>query len=374
MPKAGLDALRRRSPSERELVLLFYDGFELRANADLMQRVKGNIRARLRAAYRRAHGKQVNTGFYAAFLNLVAALRRSNYDVRINDFRLAERFPDYPIGLSGYPTALDSVAALPNPILFGPGDPGFPDRAREICETTNVRYIIQPSDWFVAYYQRYCGNRVVRWAVGLDTDLLSDQRSASKMTDVLIYDKIRWDHDSVYPEIIGKLEAHLRSRNLSYEIIRYGSHTYQAFLRKLRSARAFAFICEHETQGLACQEAMCMNLPVFAWDEGRLVDPQQIPFLQDDLAVSSVPYFGDCCGIKFQKSGIERRFDEFWSRREFFRPRDYIVENLTLASSAKNYIDILGRIGALRSLSDLSAQGGRAARELDQAVPYGRWP
>ncbi|MGU3537490.1 glycosyltransferase [Methylobacterium sp. A54F] len=342
-----------KADAQGELVLLFYDGYERSAHANPARRLKANLRARLRAAYRSARGMQVNTGFYAAFLNLVGALRAGGYDVRINDFGLARRFPTYPVGIAGYPSVLEGVSGLANPMLFGPGDPGFPDRAREVLDQTNVRAIIQPSDWFVEHYRTTCGDRVVRWPVGLDTERLGDQRTAPKSVDVLIYDKIRWHHDAVYAAVVARLEAHLRARGLSYEIVRYGSHTYPSFLEKLRRSRSFAFICEHETQGLACQEAMSMNVPVFAWDEGELVDPQQIPFLPPGLAVSSVPYFDARCGIRFRRADIEARFDTFWSRVATYRPRDYVLETLTLASSAEAYVDILGRLGPLHPLADL---------------------
>jgi glycosyltransferase involved in cell wall biosynthesis len=327
------------------LVLLFYHGYEMQANPGRFGRLKSDLRGHARAAWRRVRGKQVHTGFYTAFLGLVSALRRIGCEVRINDFALARQMPHYPIGIAGYPGVIGRVAGLTNPMLFGPGDPGHPGEAGRLAGRTGIHHIIQPSDWYVELYRQACGDAVVRWPVGIDVAALPDARSHAKDIDVVIYDKIRWHRDRMVPALRDRLIRELEGRGLSHVVLRYGHHTRDEYFDRLRRGRSLAFLCEHETQGLACEEAMAMNVPVFAWDEGELVDPIQRPMAPHGLWASSVPYFSETCGVRFTQATLEPCFDDFWSRLNEFRPRDYVADELGLEKSARDYLALLTATG-----------------------------
>lgn len=318
----------------KPVMLLFYDGYELKAREKIGPRLYHKARCRLRAFVRKVRGKQVNTGFYEAFLAIVNGLTKLGYDVHVNDFARARRDQNYPIGIAGYPEVFEHVT-LPNPMIFGPGDPGYPDEAAKIAERSSTRFIIQPSDWFVEYYRPYCGDKMLCCPVGIDLDSLPDYTTSPKSNDVLIYDKIRWSRSEVVPRVLDQLVAALSDRGLTFEIIRYGEHTQLEYFGQLQKARSMAFICEHETQGLACEEALAMNVPVFAWDEGLLVDPLQRRFANSDLIVSSVPYFDRRCGMTFKYAHIPERFDEFWEGMDGYAPRDYISERLKPETTAQ---------------------------------------
>lgn len=283
-------------------------------------------------------GKQVDTGFYVAFLALVEGLRQLGCEVRINDFAAARARPEYPIGLAGYPSVLDQVD-LPNPVIFGPGDPGFPDTAGAWAQQDKVRYVIQPSPWFVEYYRPYCGDKMLCCPVGLDVSVLDDTKNLPKTIDVVVYDKIRWYRETLVSEVRDRLVRKLEAEGLTWQILEYGKHTQQMYFAALRAARSMAFLCEHETQGLACEEALAMNVPVFAWEEERLVDPRQLPFAAADLQVSNVPYFDETCGRTFKVPDLETSFDAFWAALPGFHPRDYIAATLAPTDTARVFLD-----------------------------------
>lgn len=329
---------RRSTGDDAPLVLIFYDGYELKARARLGERLFHRARCAARAIWRRARGKQVHTGFYAAFLALVDGLRALGCEVRINDFATARARPRHPIGLAGYPSVLTRVD-LPNPVIFGPGDPGYPDTAGVWAAQDKVRRVIQPSDWFVDYYRPWCGDKMLRCPVGIDTAALADARGLPKSVDMLVYDKIRWNRDALVPAVRDRLVAKLENCGLSYAVLEYGKHTQESYFESLRRARSMAFLCEHETQGLACEEAMAMNVPVFAWEEGRLVDPRQLPFAAADLRVSSVPYFDRTCGRTFTLADLEESFDSFWRDLSRFDPRSYVARTLQPAATAQVYLN-----------------------------------
>jgi hypothetical protein len=327
------------------LVLLFYDGYEWRARAGKLGALRAQARRLARFLYRTVRRKQVRTGFYTAFVALRTALERHGCDVRVNDFATAAAMPGYPIGIAGYPSVLDAVR-LPNPTIFGPGDYGAPAAARAVAEQPNIKLLIQPSDWFRDYYRPSCGDKVVTWPAGIDTTRWTETPAAEKSVDVLIYDKIRWYRETRVPAILDRLTAHLDRLGLSYRVLQYGHHHQHAFAEGLKVSRSLAFLCEHETQGLAYQEALAAGVPVFAWDEGEFVDPQLNRDAPPGLAVSSVPYFDDRCGVTFELAAMEPKFDEFWARRAGFRPRAYVEDTLSLEQSARLYLDLYSRAGA----------------------------
>ncbi|MFT3731432.1 MAG: glycosyltransferase [Hyphomicrobium sp.] len=339
-PDAGKAAGTTVNGPYGELVLLFYDGFEIKARPGRWGKLYSNTRSVARTAYRYAKGVQINTGFYTAFQLLERALHRAGCDVRVNDFNLAMQNPRYPIGLAGYPSVLENVR-LPNPIIFGPGDYGYPDEVVSRIKGLDIRKLIQPSDWAAGLYypdQWGCRTRMMVWPVGIDTEAYPDISGYPKTIDFLIYDKIRWNRDVVVPALLDDVVARLEAANLSFQILRYGEHKHSDFMSGLRQSRALLFLCEHETQGLAYQEALASNIPVLAWDEGVLVDPRQREFLTDDLVISAVPYFDSRCGEKFKRDEFPRVLKEFLSKRGSYQPRQYISETLSLARSADTYL------------------------------------
>lgn len=319
-------------------VFLFYDGFEVKARDGYAEKAYYAARGVARSAYRMARNLQVHTGFYVAFLALVRSLRECGADVRINDFAMARRHPKHPIGLAGYPSIFDHVD-LPNPIIFGPGDYGFPDDVPRLLAKLDIRRFIQPSDWAASLYETVCGDRMMVWPVGIDAAAHPDLSGHPKSVDVLIYDKIRWDRDREVPRVLDTITAYLTAHGKSFRVLRYGSHNYVEYSTSLRDSRSLLFLCEHETQGLAYQEAMSSNVPVLAWDEGILVDPMQRKFAAPDLIVSSVPYFDERCGERFKMAEFPDVFERFWSRLPSYNPRAYVRDRLGLRMSGQMYLD-----------------------------------
>ena len=332
------------------LVLLFYDGYEWRARRGFFAAGAAQARRLTRYGYRTLRGKQVHTGFYTAFLALRTALERNGCDVRVNDFATALAHPNYPVGIGGYPSVLNAVA-LPNPVVFGPGDFGVPADAVAVAASSRIQILIQPSDWFRDYYRSSCGEKVVTWYAGIDAARWTDQSSYPKSVDVLIYDKIRWYRDDRVAAVRDRLIQHLTGQGLSWALLRYGHHHQQMFVEALQSARSMAFLCEHETQGLAYQEALASGVPVFAWDDGEFVDPVLKSDAPPGLKVSSVPYFDERCGRRFVLARMEVEFDSFWSALDQFRPRDYVLEALSMEKSAQAYLELYARAGSLLAIS-----------------------
>lgn len=324
-------------------MLLFYDGYELRAKPGRLGRLHSNLHRGARFAYRTVRREQTHTGFYTAFLGLRKALEAVGWQVRVNDYDLARRNPEQPIGLAGYPSVLARVD-LPNPAIFGPGDYGLCEDAERVSAQSRFKLLIQPSQWAIEFNRRWVGEKSAIWFAGIDTSAWPDLSSSPKTTDILIYDKIRWFRDQRVPAVLERCETHLKARGLTWEVVRYGHHHVSDFRAALARSRAMIFLCEHETQGIAYQEALASGLPVFAWDEGELVDPILAARAPPGLTVSTVPYFDARCGAVFKLKDMEMGFDAFWVRRDAFEPRAYVEEALGLEASGRLYLALYEQV------------------------------
>ena len=330
--------------SQPRTIALFYDGYEAQANDAPFGRLKSDIRGALRQAYRRASNLQPYTGFYTAFLNLKRSLEAAGIKVRVNDFAYARANPNMPIGITGFPSVYDKVR-LPNPAMFGPGEVPLPENAPAIAAACNLKIVTQPSEWYCEIWREALGDRVRPMFVGIDTAQWPDQSAHAKDIDVIVYDKIRWHYDVRKADVLDPLLAHLDARGLSYVVLRYGHHHLGQYRAALARARSMAFICEHETQGLAYQEAMSSGVPIFAWDEGELVSPSERKLAPPDIGVSSVPYFDARCGRKFKKADIQAEFDAFWAAKDGYAPRDYVLQQLSLDAGARRYLELFDTLG-----------------------------
>ena len=84
-------------------------------------------------------------------------------------------------------------------------------------------------------------------------------------------------------------------------------------------------------------------MPVLAWDQGRCLDPNRFKWGQPEIATSSVPFFDERCGLTFEGlSDFPSHLDEFMNLLVVgrFKPRDYIMENLTLEGCAANFVSL----------------------------------
>jgi hypothetical protein len=235
------------------LVLLFYDGYELHAKPGFVGGLWSQARRMLRYSKRTLCRQQVRTGFYTAFLALANSLKVIGCDVRINDFVAAMSRPNYPIGLAGYPSIINKIE-LPNPRIFGPGDFGTPPVSASIAADPHFKKLIQPSDWFSDMYRPYCGDKMLTWFAGIDTQAWPDFSGKPKVFDYIVYDKIRWHREERVPSILQRITQHLDAVGRSFTILRYGQHHQSSFVSALKCSKAMIFICEHETQGLAIRK------------------------------------------------------------------------------------------------------------------------
>lgn len=321
--------------ADRDLILLFFKDFE----SDSFLRGDRYVKRVVRPVYHRMRRRPQVSGFAMWFRLLVQALEAAGLDVRVNDRRTAARHPRHPVGLIGYPHLLDGWS-LPNPALLGPALFDHPSIAPSLMEDPRYRRYLVTCDWMEEMFAPAYGRDLVgRWYAGMDLVKWPDMSSHDKRFDVLVYDKIRWERPRYQAQLLRPVLGHLETRGLTYQIIRYREYDHPTYRAMLAQSRAMVFLCEHETQGLAYQEAMAANLPVLAWDNGYWLDPQRSRYQHGAVEATSVPYFSPLCGERFKAAEyFPQEFDRFWSRLHSYRSRDYVRSHLSLAGSAALYL------------------------------------
>jgi len=281
-------------------------------------------------------------GQMRVFLNLKAGLDRIGVPYRINDYRYARHHPEELCCVLGKRHVLDREP-WHNPLMVGPCIHNHPVDDPDLLARLDIRRILVPGDWMRKMCLPYWGDLVHAWPVGIDTELWKPDTAAPKTIDVILYNKILWDRTRREAELLGPIRAELARRKLNVIEFVNGSYRPEDYSAALLAARAMVFVCEHETQGIAYQEALSSGVPLLAWDQGgEWLDPNYHPHRVRYGPVSSVPYWDDCCGVKFSDAdGFSSALDLLSTQREcgLLAPRQYILNNLTLEKCAALFVE-----------------------------------
>ena len=285
-------------------------------------------------------GRSPMRGQRRVFVNLCAGLRRIGVPFRVNDYKHARRNPSEIACIVGKSCVLDAMPWR-NPILFGASVFSHPLLDQHLLQRLPVRRVLVPGEWMRRMFEPYYGGAVFAWPVGIDTRFWSP--GPTRTTDILLYDKILWQHEVYERWLLSPIRKLLESRGLMVRTLRYGSYQEEEFHALARTCRAMVFVCFHESQGIAYQQALSCGMPIFAWDPGgEWCDPEFYPNRVKFGPVTSVPYWDDRCGLKFADvAEFESRLDEFLQRvySGSFAPRSYVLEHLTLERCAETYLE-----------------------------------
>jgi hypothetical protein len=217
---------------------------------------------------------------------------------------------------------------LSNPVIGGIGLMTHPVDALDFLNRKYLKAYLQHSDWTVDIYRSYIGGKCLKWPTPIDINLWRSNETTPRNYDLLIYVKFIFKNDKTQFLLDGIIN-HLTKCNYTFNIIHYGNYNHSEYKFLLNQTRGMIFLCEHESQGLAYQEALSMDVPVLAWDQGFWLDPNYTND-SDAIHASSVPYFDCNCGEKF--GGIEdfKNVCEVFMRNiDKYKPREYVVKNLS---------------------------------------------
>lgn len=221
---------------------------------------------------------------------------------------------------------------LINNSFVGPNICVLPIDDRIMMEQKYQKTIV-PSKWVKNLYSKWIpAEKICTWAVGIDTDLFSDKSNNEKTNDCLIYFKRRSSEE------LNIIKNFLKEKKQSFVLLEYGKYNEAQFIDVITKSKYGIILDNTESQGIAIQEMMSCNLPLLVWDASCWTDRGEIYKIE----ATSIPYWGNDCGLAFtNESKLGETFDKFIKNLENYKPRNFILKNLTLELCAKKLIDII---------------------------------
>tara|TARA_Y100000992_G_scaffold73150_1_gene46027 strand:- start:4483 stop:5346 length:864 start_codon:yes stop_codon:yes gene_type:complete len=214
--------------------------------------------------------------------------------------------------------------------VIGPQIWMFDGHVNELKENPHYyKSIIAPSQWVKDLYVSkfgYTEEKISVWPVGIE---LPDIERSDEY-DCLVYFKRRSSEE------LEKVVSFLESRELSYNILQYGSYTPEQVYELATKSKCCFLLNGTESQGIAVQEIMACNTPMFVWDVTEWTDQGD----QWRVPATSVPFWSSDCGERVFDSDFDETFDNFYSRIEEYNPRKYVEDNLSYKASVKTLMEI----------------------------------
>jgi hypothetical protein len=236
--------------------------------------------------------------------------------------------PTEPIDVSKYPNVY---------FLFGPHFSVFPDYKLSNIQSNKSLYIM-PSQWCVDDWKKnpLCENlNMISCPFGVDTIVFNETKPIQKRQNVFIYYKSR------HPEELAFMEKLLMENSILYKVFNYNiSYDENEYLDYLRESKFGVWIGRHESQGFALEEALSCNVPLLVWNVKSM--NQEYGQRYANIPATAIPYWDDVCGEYFyDMSDFEEKCRLFFSKLELYRPRDYVLEKLSMHVCEKQFMNIV---------------------------------
>jgi hypothetical protein len=217
--------------------------------------------------------------------------------------------------------------------IFGPQFSVFPDnpRAIETIKNSNSMYI-QPSKWALDVWKNYKLNNTIvckelnmaSLPFGVDTDRFKPRIPKCDKNRIFLYKKSRCHSDYI------AISQFLQKRNIDVKVFSYNQrYSEDEYIDYLQHSKYGIWVGIHESQGFALQEALSCDVPLFVWSVTSM--NQEIGPNYDNIPATTIPYWDERCGEYFHRQDeMERTFDLFLSKLDTYKPREYVVENVSL--------------------------------------------
>ena len=229
--------------------------------------------------------------------------------------------------------------------IFGPHFSVFPNpAARSISGKFNNAVYIQPSQpsvdtWVNEFNFKNIPVKVFPFPLNIE----EYKPSAIEKDIALIYFKRRRDDE------LKLVEQLLISRDIKYEIVKYGSYDELVYQSKLDRSRFVFCLGRHESQGFAIQSALSKNIPMIVWDVS--LRKQEVGYEAEyaniQSPVTTVPYWNIKCGEKFYNSvDMTETFDKFINNLDSYNPREMIKNSVSPSICSDNFLYLINSIGS----------------------------
>lgn len=199
----------------------------------------------------------------------------------------------------------------------------------------NLVYIL-PSEWCIDYSKKYNLNiNLIPFPFPVNTDRFNEVIGIDK-TEVLIYFKGR------DPNEFNFLIEKIKQKGINNYVIFSYFHRYDEndFINHIRKSKYAIVLDAHESQGFAIEEMMSSNLPLLVWSVTKF--NQEYGYNYPPYPATTIPYWDERCGEFFHEAHeFDDKFELFISKLDTYKPRDYVIENLSVDVCAKRFKKLL---------------------------------
>jgi hypothetical protein len=278
-----------------------------------------------------------NTSFHHKNKNFIEYFI-NKYHTRVNNINDADIIysPDKYIDIHLYPTKR---------FLFGPQFSVFPNNVvSKFNNVHNNAIYIQPSQPSVDTWQKEFNFKAIPMKAmpfGVDTQRFIGNDKSTR-NNIVVYYKSR------DPEEMNLLIKFLNNKNLKYKIFSYQQkYSEEHFLSYIKTCKYGIVLGRHESQGFAIEEMLSCDVPLLVW--GVTLRNQEYPYRKEYIHiksnVSTVPYWNSQCGELFYNySELEKCFTKFINNIDNYKPRQFILDNLSMEKCSEKWNNLLACI------------------------------
>ena len=120
-----------------------------------------------------------------------------------------------------------------------------------------------------------------------------------------------------------------------------------AYVNYLHDCKFGIWVDAHESQGFALEEALSCNVPLLVWNAKSInvATNDGRPYIDEDFPATTIPYWDERCGEYFNDSNeLEEKFNLFLSKLHQYRPRDFVIENLSFEKCEEKLFEVINKI------------------------------
>ena len=241
--------------------------------------------------------------------------------------------PSTPINVSKYPNTK---------FLFGPHFSVFPEPIHmKLIEGNNSIYIF-PSEWTKEFWKNFniCDKiRMECVPFAVDVNKFTPLKNIYEKNSIFVYYKSRKPEE--LQQIINFLSQ--TNFNLNIKIFEYSKYSEEEYLNYLHNSKFGIWVGGYESQGFALEEALSCDIPLLVWNMTSM--NQYYGYNHPDIPSTTIPYWDNRCGEFFNSiSDLKPTFDKFITNLQNYKPREYILENLSIEQCEKKFIDVINKI------------------------------
>ena len=247
--------------------------------------------------------------------------------------------------------AIDTSKSPPSQrFIFGPHFSVFPDNKLKAIKNNNDNSVyIQPSEWCVDLWKglgvtQFLPIQYFPFPVDVEKFCPANKFSpankfcpvvpSNKREKVFIYFKRRRQDE------LSFVMHFLKNRQIEFEVFNYvARYDEKHYLDFLRHAKFGIVLGAHESQGFAVEEALSCDVPLLVWNVRSL--NQEVGCNYANLPATTIGYWDGRCGEYFYEAKeLEKTFELFMGKIQTYRPREFILEQLSVEPCAKRFMEL----------------------------------